>query len=143
MKVHLDFKIRNQDWCIIKLKDGTKLRVTTVLTAILKEDDRLGIGTQNLIAVAELPKELWGPPSDKKYPPEELEKNIVEEDMDFKVEKERWNVYELEDGTIVSIKPYVVMVSRTGYYSERGEPIYILNIQPIVKVKRPKRRVTK
>jgi len=23
----------------------------------------------------------------------ELEKNIVEEDMDFKVEKERWNVY--------------------------------------------------
>ena len=143
MKIHLDFKVRTQDWCIIKLKDGSKLRVMTILTAAIKEDDNLTIGTQNVIAVAYLPESLWGPPSDKRYTPKELEEAIVEEDIEFETEREVWNVYELEDGTVLSIKPYIVMVSRTKCYSERGEPIYLLNIQPIIKAKRAKSKLIK
>lgn len=135
MKKHLDFKIRNEDWCIIKLEDGARLRVLTILTAAIQENKEIVLGTQNIIAVASLPDTLWGQPEMKGHTLEELEKGIIKEDMNFEIEKENWNVYELEDGTVVSIKPYVVTVSRTKYYNERGEPIYLLNIQPIIKVK--------
>lgn len=135
MKKYLDFKARNFDWCIIRLKDGTKLRITVILTAVIKENGHLGIGTQNVIAIADLPPQNWGEPSTKTYSPAELEEGIIEEDIEFTIEKDSWNVYELEDGTIVSIKPAITMVAKTKYYTAQGEPIYLLNIQPLIKIK--------
>jgi len=56
---------------------------------------------------------------------------IKGEDLDFKIVKEDYNVYDLEDGTILKVKTIVGKISRgidpkTGgiYYLPDGEPLY-------------------
>jgi len=53
-------------------------------------------------------------------------------DLKFKVLKEYWNIYELEDGTIIRVKVIALKISKaidlkTGeilYVPETGEPLY-------------------
>jgi len=52
-------------------------------------------------------------------------------ELDFKIVKEDWNIYELEDGTILKFKPVMVKVTRINEYNKQGEPIYIFNTQNV------------
>ena len=87
------------------------------------------------------PQNLRGPPSTRRYSPEELENSIDKEDLKSTILKEGWSEYELEDKdkTRLFIKPILVEVSRPKKYDSRGNPIYMTNIQPIFKVKPRKR----
>jgi hypothetical protein len=81
------------------------------------------------------PAELKGPPSNERFSPEELEKFIVEEDIELKPLKEEWNIFEVNDERLF-IKLVVSKASRTNKYDADGEPFYIINSQPIFKIKR-------
>jgi len=57
------------------------------------------------------------------------------EEVDFKNEKEEWNVYKLADGTTLKVKLVLVNVVRSGdKYDPLGNPIYGITSQNIVKV---------
>lgn len=59
--------------------------------------------------------------------------------LDFQTNKEEWNGYKLEDGTIMKFKSVVVKVVRTEEYNKFGEPIYIVNSQNMVSASVPKK----
>ena len=50
---------------------------------------------------------------------------------------EVWSVYELEDGTVVKVKPVIAEFIRViGQYTDEGEPIYQMKggLVPVVRV---------
>jgi len=72
--------------------------------------------------------------------------NIRGEDLDFKIIKEDYNVYELEDGTILKVKVIAGKISRgidpdTGgiYYLPDGEPLYNVRHQIAVYAEVPEK----
>ena len=62
--------------------------------------------------------------------------NIVEEDIEYDILKENFNVYDLSNDVIMSVKTVVAQINRTDSYSNEGEPVYSINVQPIVKFKK-------
>lgn len=56
------------------------------------------------------------------------------EEVDFKNEREEWNVYKLADGTTLKVKLVLVNVVRSqDAYDPLGNPIYGITSQNIVK----------
>lgn len=144
IKGYIDFKTTHEDWSVYKLKDGSILKARFILIKVLDEgeyDERgnpiYGINSINAVGVL-VPEKLRGEPSKERYSRSELEESIVEEDMEFDRIKEGWNTYELENGAKISVKLVLVSVSRTNKFDSMGEPIYIFNVQPLMKGKIPK-----
>lgn len=142
--VEEDFDTLEEDWNIIRIEeDKTILKHKLVLIRIIREkvDEKgnpaYGFSLQKVFGVIP-PKELRGQPSTTRYSPEELSDSIVAEDMKFEAIKESWNKYRLKNGVCFDIKPIVTMVSRTDKFDERGDPIYFIQSQEIVKGKIPK-----
>jgi len=133
----IDFKVIKEDWNLYKLNDGTLLKTKYVLIKVRREGpDELGspsygLNSSNVIGIIS-PKKLLGPPSPA-VSPKELPSFIVEDDVEFKAIKEDWNQYALDDGTILSIKLVLVKVARTSKFDSGGDPLYLVNTQPIVK----------
>jgi hypothetical protein len=48
------------------------------------------------------------------------------EEVDFEPERERFNVYLLEDGTKIKLKTVVTSVARLDTFDKDGDPIYLL-----------------
>ncbi len=91
------------------------------------------IAAQTLI-VAIVPQELKGSPGGRAYTSEEVSRAIIEDDMTFDTIREGWSVYELvNDGGQLQVKLVLAKVSRTSLYDLRGDPIYAVNTQPILK----------
>ena len=63
------------------------------------------------------------------------QKDIAEAvDLDFKEQEERWNAYELSDGTILKVKLVLNGVKRLkDKYRDDGEPIYLINSHNVVR----------
>jgi len=63
---------------------------------------------------------------------------IVEgEEISFKEIEERWNEYELSDGTKLKSKSVLASVFRLNEYNESNEPIYVVNSTIILNVNVP------
>lgn len=54
-------------------------------------------------------------------------------DVDFNEEQENWNVYTLEDGTILKVKLVLRGVKRLNRYEPDGNPIYVINSINVVR----------
>ncbi len=72
--------------------------------------------------------------------------NIKAIDLPFKIVKEDWNVYELEDGTVLRAKLVAVKISRgidpqTGdtFYTDSGEPLYNIRHQLLITAEVPEK----
>lgn len=57
--------------------------------------------------------------------------------VDFKTEKEVWNEYTLEDGSILKLKTIVSTIIRTEDYDPTGNPVYLIRSTNISRVKVP------
>ncbi len=141
---YIDFETKHEDWSEYKLKDGSILKARFVLIKVLDEgtyDERgnpvYSVNSTNAVGIL-APEKLRGKPTEEKYSPDELEESIVEEDMEFDRVKEGWNTYELKNGVKASVKLVLASVSRTAKFDARGEPIYIFNVQPLIKVRIPR-----
>jgi hypothetical protein len=143
IKAYINFKATHEDWSEYKLEDGEILRGRFVLIKVLDEglyDEHgtpvYGINSTNAVGIL-VPEKLRGEPSEKIYDRTELEKSTVKEDVKFEIIKEGWNTYELENGAKISIKLVLASISRTDKFDSKGEPIYIFNMQPVMKGKIP------
>ena len=127
-----------EDWSKYKLEDGTILKIRFILIKALRETnlDQFGnpvyhLNSQNIVGMVPL-KSSFGTPSPH-ITQEELSSSISHEDMKFEAIQEPWNDYELADGTKVRVKLVLSMVSKTDKYESHGEPVYLVNSQPIIK----------
>ncbi len=145
----MEFKVKNEPWAKYKLEDGTLLFARLVVAKIYKTDQYDPAGqpvyawsSQNLISTVST-KQMKGTPSATpltSVDPREYEATPV----DFqKVGDEEWNVYQVVDGTVISIKIEVSSVMKTEKFQPDGEPFYIVNTGVIPKVKVPPNRLKK
>ena len=141
-KILIDFKVKNEDWSIFQLADGTTIKSKLVLINVFARRSGKGFeGTlqlQNVLG-AFSPEELRGKPSEP-YAREELGKSIVKDDVDVaKVVHQPWNEYELDNGMVVKIKNVPVNIARTSKYDREGMPVYLVDAHAVAKVKRLKK----
>jgi hypothetical protein len=152
--VFVDFEAVREGWNRYKLEDGSILKTKFVLISTIMEKNfkeimeraktekglKMGFGFQshNVIGV-EASVGLRGQPDTKTYPLEELRSSIVNEDIDFEVITETWNVYKLENGIVIKVRNAPISVSRTSKFDSRGLPIYLVDSTADVKVTLPKK----
>lgn len=56
------------------------------------------------------------------------------EDIKFETLQEDWNEYRLKgDNVVLGVKQVVTQVSRTDKFDEKGDPIYHVQLSPIMK----------
>lgn len=129
---YLNFEPVNEEWSEYKLEDGSIIKLKFVLIKILKENDSFALNSSNIIGVYPS-QDLIATPSHEVYSPQELEQSIDIKDVNFEVIKEIGSVYKLEDGSELSVKPVLVLVSRSSKHDQHGEPIYLVQSQQIIK----------
>jgi hypothetical protein len=122
----IDFDVIKEVWNFYKIDDGTILKIKMVLLRVIQDPDPLGnLKTGTLINTIIAP-----------IPPKELRNKQKLEpkfDMGFSTMKEDWNEYDINDGTILKIKPTIAQIDRTDKLDPRGEPLYVVNMQPFIK----------
>lgn len=121
-----------------KLSDGTIIKALVNINYLLpdpKSTQGFSINSHNTI-IAYVPQEHRIPEAFVQYNPVELQSGIIEEDMEVTTLRENFSVYELSNGMILSVKTVVGQVNKTKFYSREGEPVYIVNTNPIIKVKK-------
>ncbi|TMI57269.1 hypothetical protein E6H16_10640 [Candidatus Bathyarchaeota archaeon] len=123
----IEFTTKDEPWIKYKLDDGTLLFGRLVIAKIFR-------GDQNIFATI-VPKPLRGTPTNP--PPTSLDPNITNTtQVDFeRVGPERWNVYEISDGSVLRAKLEITGILRTDKYGPDGDPLYIINNQPIQRMK--------
>jgi len=137
-----DFKIIRELWNVYLLSDNAILKTRLILIKVIFEgiDEANNpiylMNSDNVVGVLS-PEGALGKPSTKRYTPEERV-SAIEQDLDFETKEEGWNKYELNDGATIEIKLVLTKVSKTSLYDSRGEPIYLVNIQPITRSLIPK-----
>lgn len=63
------------------------------------------------------------------------------EDLDFKISKEDWNIYELADGTILKVRSVLRRVIRTKAFNPDGEPAYAFGSQNFLAPRRTPKKL--
>ncbi|MFQ5998492.1 MAG: hypothetical protein ACE5KO_04220 [Candidatus Bathyarchaeia archaeon] len=138
-----EFDILEENWSEYHLSDSSIMKTRLILQKLFKtvQDGSgsitYGFNSSNLISVM-CPKSLRGSASITAYTPQELNASIVEDDLHYETIKENWNRYRLRNETVISLKLALVKISRTGKFDNKGEPIYLVNTQPLMKANLPK-----
>ena len=139
----VEFSMKDEPWVKYKLEDGTSLFGRLIITKIFRGTDYDPTGqpvyawsSQNLFTTIS-PKALKGTPTNP--PPTTLDPGSVNTThVDFeRVGAERWNVYELTDGSVLRAKLEITGILRTDKYGPDGEPLYVVNAQMIPRIKVP------
>jgi|GEM_PF-3142007 hypothetical protein len=122
-----------------RLKDNTIIKVIVIINHLIPEKDRpdnFGINSTNIVSTF-VPIKERKTESFKSYPLTTNETNIEVQDLEFDVLKEDFTVYDLSNGFILKVKPVLAQVNKTKSFSFDGEPIYTVNIAPIIKITKP------
>jgi hypothetical protein len=133
----LDFKVVSEPWNEYKLADGTTLRVKVVVSSVLKENgEKFALSHTPLFSVLPNPK-YAGAPSPPMKQGEKLEVFLEDEDLKFNQVTDLWNEYLIPSEKIrLLVKGILVLASRTSLHDEKGFPIYVTNVQLVVKHKK-------
>jgi|APSaa5957512535_1039671.scaffolds.fasta_scaffold68530_4 hypothetical protein len=62
--------------------------------------------------------------------------SVLEEDVECITLREEFNVYDLSNGDVMSVKSVVGQVRKLNGYSANGEAIYNVDSQPVIKIKK-------
>jgi hypothetical protein len=63
---------------------------------------------------------------------------VFGESVEFETEKESWNVYILHDGTTLKLKAVLAEIFRVdGVFDPNGQPLYVVNANPVMSVDAP------
>ena len=139
----IEFTVRNEPWVKYELEDGSLLFTRLVVTKIYKTNQYdaagqpvYGWSTQSLFSTV-CKKEIKGTPSS--VPITTIDSREYDATpVDFqKVGDEEWNVYQVADGTVISLKIEVSSVMKTEKFLPDGDPFYIVNSGVLPKVKVP------
>ena len=75
---------------------------------------------------------------DQKFMPQDSPKLL-----DFVSESEPWNVYRLENGTVIRAKIVMTRITDTGRFTPNGQPYYEMNSQHVIDATFPDHLVQK
>ncbi len=138
--VELSFEPIHEGWSIYKTVDGVSIKIRQVLLRIvllnLKQDGtgQLSAGGTLLFAVSAPVK---GTPDSRQIPNEEINKAIVDPQVQFDTVKEDWSEYDVE-GIKIGVKVVLTNLAKTSLFDQFGEPIYSTNYQMVFRpVKKP------
>ena len=136
----VEFKDVKEPWNEYKLEDGSTLRVKIILKNLIKEaEGSYKLGTSNVISVWKPNPDFMGLPSPPLKEGENMESYIEAEDLQILSQTEHWNEYEVpSENMILKLRGAVVTVSRTNRHDAEGFPIYIANIQLLIKTQKTK-----
>jgi len=121
-----------------KLKDGAIIKALININHLIadpKSPEGFAVSSTNTIVVF-VSKEKRNPIAYQPYNPAELQSGIIDEDMEAEPLRENFSVYDLSNGMVLSVKTVVGQISKTKYYTRDGEPVYLVNANPIIKVKK-------
>ena len=147
--VPIEFAVKDEPWTKYKLEDGTLLFGRLTILKIYRSNDYdatgqpiYGWSSQNLLSTI-CPTTLRGTPTVP--PPTNLDPSTMDTTyVDFeRVGPEKWNVYELTDGSVLRAKLEITGVLRTDKFAPDGEPLYIVNNQMIQRIKVPQTLIKK
>ena len=119
-----------------KLKDGTLIRVLMSIGHLIpdpKSPHGYDINALSTIA-SYVPRENRHPERYTPFDPSSIPSNILDEDMEPETLMEDFNAYSMSNGMTMSVKSVVAQVSKTMFYTPQGEPFYIVNATPVIKV---------
>jgi hypothetical protein len=140
--LEFEFKVLKEPWNKYRLSDKALLKFKFVLARVIPnfQGGRLmgfSINGNNVLSVS-VPRRLMGQPDFTVYTPDQLNESI-DEFLDIEqIGVHEWNVYMIEKENIqLSINVEVVSVARTKKYNNIGEPIYLVNTQPVIRPKYP------
>lgn len=131
---------RNLQPSFYKLSDGTIIKAlihVNHLTPDPRTPDGFAINSTNMV-VAYVPKEKRNPAAFQPHNDAELQSSITEEDMEPEPLRENFSVYDLSNGMVLSVKTVAGQVNKTKFYTQDGEPLYLVNTTPVVKIKKNK-----
>jgi len=121
-----------------KLDDNTIIKALVQIHALIpnpRNPEGFSVSSTNIIN-AYVPKENRNPEAFVQYTSQQLNEGIVNEDVNFEVLRENFSVYKLSNGLTLSVKTVVGQIKKSRYFTQDGEPVYIVNTQPIIKVKK-------
>ena len=119
-----------------KVSDGTVVRVLISINHIIscaEPPHGYGVNWRRSIACY-VPKEKRRPELHAHFDPGSIGSNISDYDMEYETLAERFNVYSINSGGTVSVKPSVAQVNKTKFYTNAGEPVYGVIFTPVFKV---------
>lgn len=126
---------RKESFSYYKLADGTILRALVKIHALIpapENPDEFRIISSNIIN-AYVPKEKRRSVAFQPIK-EGLTPEIVEDDVESEVMREHFSVYDLSNGGVFSVKTVVGQIQKTKNFTTYGEPIYLVNATPIIKM---------
>lgn len=121
-----------------KLPDKTIIKALVSINYLIPDPtspEGYSINSNNMIS-AFVPKENRRPEKFQQYDPNELQTGIIDDDMDVEVLRENFSVYDLSNGMVLSVKTVVGQIRKTKFFTRDGEPVYLINTNPIIKVKK-------
>ena len=121
-----------------KLDDNTIIKALVLVHSLIldpKNPEGFSISSTNIIT-AHVPKENRNPQAFVPYTQQQLNEGITNDDVNFEVLRENFSVYRLSNKMTMSVKTVVGQIRKTRYFTRDGEPVYIVNTNPILKVKK-------
>ncbi len=119
-----------------KLDDGTMLGILTRINHLIPNpmntnDISTNLSTQVFAFVPENKRNPNG-----KQEGSGVSVTIIEEDVEYETLKEDFNTYDLSNDIVLSLKTVLGQVQKTDIHTNMGEPIYNINSQPVIKIKK-------
>jgi hypothetical protein len=141
----IEFVVRDEPWIKYKVEDGTALFGRIIIPKIFRSDEYDPNGqpiyawSSQLLFTTICPRSLRGTPTNP--PPTTLDPSKTRTtSVDFeRVGPEKWNLYEFSDGTTLRVKLELTSIHRTDKYGPDGDPLYVINHQPITRLKVPEK----
>ncbi len=138
----IDFSVDKEYWEKYTFEDETILHVRTIAVKFIKTNLYDETGQPGYTTVSQTLLATYAPKKNKgKANPEPLSPNLKDfngKPIDFnRIGEERWNVYNLVDGTTIRLKVDITAVYKTDEFTVDGDPYYITNFQTFVKQKVP------
>lgn len=121
-----------------KLGDGTILKVIVSINHVIQDPrdrNNFVVNSTNIVS-SFVPASNRTPQAFAPYPPSELNVNPINDDLDFEVLQENFTTYDFPNRIVITIKPVLAQVIKTRHFSPEGEPIYSVNLNPIIKMKK-------
>jgi len=123
-----------------KIKDGTIIRALININHVIadpKSPQGFTVNSTNAV-MCYVPKEKRNPAAFQQYDQAELQSGVIDDDMEPETLRENFSVYDLSNGMVLSVKTVVAQISKSKFYTKDGEPIYLVNTTPVLKVKKNK-----
>ena len=121
-----------------ELDGGTILSAIVVVNHLLKDPtnpNSISVNSNISISVS-VPQNNRNPRGKQPDPDIQVVPSIIDEDVQCDILREEFNVYNLSNNMVMSVKTVVGQVRRTDLYNDRGEPIYNVDCQPVLKFKK-------